>query len=243
MPYRRLPNTDAARLKALKTALSKAKELPPFKLAFSQKNYQKVQSFLPSFEHAIIQHKQTYNIQIKRNKDYLLQAKKARLYISHFIQVTKMAISRGDVPSSVLTYFGLEENDKKIPSLATEKEIIELGERIIEGENLRIREGGTPIANPTGAMVKVRYENFLEAYRHQKTLQTNTAREQKKLADLRPQADQIILEIWNEVEDTFKDLSDDLRREKAKEYGLVYVFRKSEIGKMNFYGYSQPNAI
>jgi hypothetical protein len=60
---------------------------------------------------------------------------------------------------------------------------------------------------------------------------------------LRPVADEIILVIWNEVEETFKELSDDLRREKAKEYGLVYVFRKSEIGKMNFYDYNQPSAI
>lgn len=169
--------------------------------------------------------------------------KKARLYISHFIQVTKMAIMRGDVPANVLNYFGLEESDKKNYTLATEKEIIDLGEKIIQGETQRIKDGGTPIANPTGAMVKVRYENFMEGCRHQKTLQANTAREQKKLADLRPLADEIILNIWNEVEETFKELSDDLRREKAKEYGLVYVFRKSEIGKINFYDYQQPNAI
>lgn len=243
MPYRRLPNTDAARMKALKSALSRAKELPPFKLAFSQKYYQKIQLFLPSFEHAIIQHRQTYNMQVKRNKEFLKQMKRARLYISHFIQVTNMAILRGDLPVSVMNYFGLKENDKKIPSLATEKEIIEIGDKIIQGENVRIKEGGTPIANPTGAMVKVRYENFMEAYRHQKTLQANTLREQKKLSELRPVADEIILNIWNEVEETFKDISDDLRREKAKEYGLVYVFRKNEIGKMNFYDYTQPNAI
>jgi len=92
-------------------------------------------------------------------------------------------------------------------------------------------------------MVKVRYENFMDAYRHQKTLQSNTAREQKRLAELRPVADEIILLIWNEVEETFRELSDDLRREKAKEYGLVYVFRKSEIGKINFYSYQQPNVF
>ncbi len=243
MPYRRLPNTDTARIKALKIALSKAKELPPVKLAFSQKTYQRIQVFLPTFEHAIMQHRMAYNIQIKRNREYLEQMKKARMYISHFIQVTKMAIMRGDIPSSVLNYFKLEKNEKNLLSLSTENEIIELGARIIQGEKNRIREGGTLIANPTGAMVNVRYENFLEAARQQKTLQANTAREQNKLAELRPVADEIILSIWNEVEETFKDLSDDLRREKAKEYGLVYVFRKSEIGKINFYQHSQPNAV
>jgi len=37
MPYRRLPNTDAARVRALKTALDKGKEVPPHKLAYSAK--------------------------------------------------------------------------------------------------------------------------------------------------------------------------------------------------------------
>jgi len=31
------------------------------------------------------------------------------------------------------------------------------------------------------------------------------------------------------VEETFKDLPDDERRERAKEYGLVYIYRKNEI--------------
>ena len=60
MPYRRLPNTDVARLKALKQAYQKGKELPPFKLAFSQSTFNKVQSFLPNFEAVIRLYKNTY---------------------------------------------------------------------------------------------------------------------------------------------------------------------------------------
>ena len=37
MPYRRLPNTDAARLKALKIALEKGEEVPPHKWPTHQK--------------------------------------------------------------------------------------------------------------------------------------------------------------------------------------------------------------
>jgi len=60
MPYRRLPNTDAARIKAMKMAYSKAKELPPFKLAFSQSLFQRLQSFMPVFEKNVFESKQTY---------------------------------------------------------------------------------------------------------------------------------------------------------------------------------------
>ena len=50
-----------------------------------------------------------------------------------------------------------------------------------------------------------------------------------ELDALRNKADEIILSIWNEVEASFKDLQDDLKREKSTDYGLVYVYRKNEL--------------
>jgi len=243
MPYRRLPNTDSSRLKSLKSAYNKGKELPPFKLAFSQSTYQKVQSFLNQFEQSMTLQKHAYSTQIQKNKEYINTLKKAKLYISHFIQVMNLAISRDELPESTRNYYKLDLHDKKVPLLNTESEIIQWGQNIIDGETNRIREGKTPITNPTIALVRVKYEQFMEAYNHQKTLQKNTAREQRKLSELRDIADEIIVNIWNEVEETFKDLPEDLRREKAKEYGLVYVYRKNEIGKINFFNLNKSVMI
>jgi len=235
MPYRRLPNTDKARLKALNTALSKGRELPPFKLAFSQKSNQQLQSFLNKYEHAMSLYRQCYVMQTKKNADYSAIMKKARLYISHFIQVINMAILRGEIPADIRRHFGLLQEGSRIPSLNTEADIIKWGEQLIKGEAQRIAEGGSPVSNPTIALVRVRYETFLEAHHHQKTLQRNTARALENLSELRTEADRIILQVWNEVEESFRDLPDDLRREKAKEYGLIYVYRKNEIGNLNFF--------
>ncbi len=243
MPYRRLPNTDSSRLKALRNAYSKGKELPPFKLAFTQSTFQKVQSFLPLFEHSMTLQKHAYSTQIQKNKDYLNALKRAKLYISHFIQVMNLAVSREELPVITRTFYGLKENDKKVPILNTEIEVIDWGNKIIEGEAARVREGKSPITNPTIALVRVKYEQFLEAYNHQKTLQKNTAREQKKLSELRENADEIILNVWNEVEETYKDLPEEIKREKAKEYGLVYVYRKNEIEKINFFDFSKSVTI
>lgn len=237
MPYRRLPNTDSSRLKALKNAYSKGKELPPFKLSFTQSTFQKVQSFLPQFEHSLTLQKHAYSTQIEKNKDYVLAIKKAKLYISHFIQVMNLTIARDELPAITRTYYNLKENEKKVPLLNTEAEIIEWGKKIIDGETNRLREGKTPITNPTIALVRVKYEQFIEAYNHQKTLQKNTHREQKKLSDLRQMADDIILNVWNEVEDSFKNEPENIKRDKAKDYGLVYVYRKNEIGKLNFFNF------
>ncbi|NBC82532.1 MAG: hypothetical protein GVY19_04030 [Bacteroidetes bacterium] len=233
MPYRRLPNTDNARLKALKKAYNKGKEIPPFKLAYSQSSLQKIQSFLTGYEKAISEYKQAYNKQIDNNKEHMNAQKKARLYISHFIQVMNMAIMRGEMNTYTRTYYRLAENDKKIPTLSSEKEMIEWGEKIIKGEQERLAQGLAPITNPTIAVVKVRYENFLDSHKFQKILQQNQQRAQHKLVEMRTVADGIIQNVWNEVEAYFSDLHEEEKRTKAEDYGLIYVFRKSELKEPN----------
>lgn len=229
MPYRRLPNTDVARLRALKIAYVKGKELPPFKLAYSQAAFTKVQAFLPLFEHALLVHKSAFNNQVSKSKDYVNALKKAKLYISHFIQVINMAIARGDMPTNVRNYYGLEDYENKVPALNTESEVLKWGEGIIKGEADRTRKGMAPVTNPTIALVKVRFEDFKDSYNFQKTLQKNNNRTLQELAKLRDEADTLIAKVWDEVENNYKELPDELRREKAKEYGLIYVFRKNEI--------------
>ena len=229
MPYRRLPNTDAARLRALKIAFERGKEIPPFKLSFSQSTLHKIQTFLPSFEKAIYEYKQAYARQIEKSKKYIPVLKKAKIYISHFIQVVNMAIHRGDLPVSERKFFGLKEDIKKLPSLNSEADVIKWGEKLILGETIRTREGRSLITNPTIAVVKVRYENFLDSYKYQKMLQKTHLRAQEKLDNLRIKANEIIVKIWNEVEDFYKNEPEDVRRQKAKNYGLIYVFRKNEL--------------
>ncbi len=232
MPYRRLPNTDLARLRALRIAYEKGKELPPFKLAFSQATFQKVLTNIHAFEKIVQESRQAYNKQVEKSKDYAKLLKKTKLYISHFIQVVNMAIARGDLSPADRDYFGFSRDQKKVPSFGSEGEVVKWGEKIIEGETLRIKNGLTPVTNPTMAVVKVRYETFMEAYRFQKILQKNLQRSQEKLVEHRTVIDSVITAIWNEVEETFRDLPDEERRNNAKLYGIVYFYRKSELNKL-----------
>jgi hypothetical protein len=235
MPYRRLPNTDSARLKSLKSAYEKGKDLPPFKLAFSPTSLRKMQAVIPGFENAIYEHRNSLNIQSEKNKEYQKRLKKVRLYISHFIQVVNMAISRGDLVPETRIYFGLDDEEKKVPSLNSEEEIIEWGQQLIDGEHKRRDKGLSPITNPTIAVLKVHFDKFMEYHNYQKSLKNRSQRAQDQLNAQRAQVDNVIQQIWNEVEDTFNDLPEDLRREKSSEYGLVYVFRKSEMNNTTLF--------
>ena len=233
MPYRRLPNTDNARLKALTKAFEKGKETPPFKLAFGQATLRRIQSFYPNFEKALLEYKKMYQNQVTKNKDYLQKMRKAKIYISHFIQVLNMAIARGEIGSAERELFGLEKYNNKVPALHTEESIIGWGKKLIAGEDQRKLKGATLIINPSIALVKVRYDHFLESYNFQKTLQKDRERAHNNIAALREQADDIILNIWNEVEKTYEELPEDIKREKSTEYGITYVYRKNELRRIS----------
>lgn len=231
MPYRRLPNTDAARIKAMKTALEKSKELPPHKLAYSSKTIVRLQKFMPLFEHNLQLYRQTMSAQNKKSRDYYEIAKKARIYLTHFIRVMNMAILRGEIPAETRAFFGLATDDPTVPSLNTDTELLTWGRRIIEGEEFRIRKGGSPITNPTIAVVKVRFEKFIEAWTFHNTLAKRTTDYSQKTIEMRKEADEIILQLWNEVESSLAELPDESRLESCEEYGLVYFYRKNELDK------------
>jgi len=240
MPYRRLPNTDQARLRALQTAVSMGQKIATDELAFSDKSLNHLRSFYTSFETTIIHHKLARTQQEKSSSSYLETVRKARLYLSHFIQVLNFAIQRGDMKANVREFYGF--SDKKSPSLILDSEVLEWGKKIIEGEHKRISNGGNPLYNPSIAVVKVKFDQFVDMYHFQKTLQNNTARWTTKVAELRTEADEIILNIWNEVEERFCDMTDDLKRDKAAEYGLIYVYRPMERIKADKTSFVQSNA-
>ena len=87
MPYRRLPNTDQARVRALKAAVEKGEMYNVRDLAITLKTLFEARNFLHRFEAAQIYYTQCYNNQSRASRKHQMNVKTARLYISHFIQV------------------------------------------------------------------------------------------------------------------------------------------------------------
>ncbi|MBN2595737.1 hypothetical protein [Labilibaculum sp.] len=232
MPYRRLPNTDSARVRALKSALDISYRINRFELAFSFLLLQKIETFLPHYELAIRNQRQALSQQSIRSKEYNEKLRKARLYVSHFIQVLNFTIIRGEMKPEIREFYGLKTSSKAAPCLLQDAKVIEWGEKLIKGEQERMRMGGNPIYSPSIALVRVNCENFNQAFNNQKTLQSNTQRFSEKVAAYRDEADSLILSLWNEIEAKFADLPDEKKREKSSEYGVVYVWRKGEKEKL-----------
>lgn len=205
------------------------KELHPNELAYTQETYSRLGLFINSFTEATQQYKTAYQQQSESSQEYQDMVRKTRLYVSHFIQVVNMAILRGELNPEVRTFYGIDEAETRLPSLASDQDIVEWGRKIIDGEFNRTAQGSGPITNPSIAMVRVQYEQFFDGYTRQKVFQQNTNRTLQQLNDLRDTADSIILSVWNEVEATFSNLPPNLARDRCREYGVHYVYRKNEL--------------
>lgn len=233
MPYRRLPNTDQARIRALKAIVDKNDGFKVNELPVSFKTLADARNFLAKFDTAQRYYKQCLDNQVKSNKKYQSQLKMARLYISHFIQVLNLAVIRSEIKEDYKKFYGLEPTCYTVPDLTNEPSICEWGEKIIKGEKERLRKGGIPIYNPTIAKVNVHYDIFKESYELQKGLQSITNRSLEDLSSMRAQADEIILDIWNQVEKFFETLPADEKMKKCQEYGIIYYYRTSEKKKLS----------
>lgn len=200
MPYRRLPNTDTARIKALKVAIEKADKTDFQELQISTKVLNAAKGALKHFEGLCARYRQLYEIQVKANKSFLGKVKNARMYISHFVQVLYMSILREEIKEKQLEFYGLENANQIVPDLSTNEQLMEWGQKIINGENKRVSQGGVPIYNPSIAKVSVMYSLFKEGYQTQKLHQKATQRVMDEVAEYREIVDKIIFDIWEEVE-------------------------------------------
>ena len=164
MPYRRLPNTDQARVRALKTAVEKGELYNVRDLAITLKTLFEARNFLQRFEAAQIYYTQCYENQSRASRKHQANVKTARLYISHFIQVLNLAVLRDEIKIAHKALYGLPDTNT-VPDLLSETALVEWGKKIIDGEQRRISQGGIPIYNPTIARVKVHYDiwNQVEA--------------------------------------------------------------------------------
>jgi len=228
MPYRRLPNTDQARLRALRTAISIEEQQGYSNHIISFKTVLDAKNFLAQFEQQQRIYLQTLENQVKANKQYQQMISNARMYISHFLQVFNLSVIRGEIKKEHKRLYHLDPDNHTVPDLSTEMAVLEWGRRIIEGENERIKNGGMPVYNPTIAKVKVHYDVFKEYKSSQKMYKQTTNRNWEELVALRKQGDGIIIQLWNEIEYHFRDLKPYARLMKCREYGVIYYYRKGE---------------
>ena len=230
MPYRRLPNTDKSRLKALSTLLENNELYTVRDRFIDWKDINKAKTAYDKLLTLINQYEIDKKAQSRGKGRIDKLQRNAVLYMSHFMQVLRMSIERGEIKKKALEFYSLSD-DMAALNFQTISILLEWGPKIIAGGKARLKKGGRPIYNPTIGMVCTHFEIYKEAYEKHQVLQRRTREMERQLKEVRPSIDELILKIWNDIEKHFMGEKVIDRVEECEKYGIKYYYRKKEKTK------------
>ena len=230
MPYRRLPNTDKSRLKALSTLLENNELYTVRDRFIDWKDINKAKTAYDKLLTLVNQYEIDKKAQSRGKGRIDKLQRNAVLYMSHFMQVLRMSIERGEIKKKALEFYSLSD-DMAALNFQTISILLEWGPKIIAGEKARLKKGDRPIYNPTIGMVSTHFEIYKEAYEKHQVLQRRTREMERQLKEVRPSIDELILKIWNDIEKHFMGEKVIDRVEECEKYGIKYYYRRKEKTK------------
>lgn len=223
MPTRRLPNTHATRDSALTTCKEKMDATDPGDLPFAAAKGTQLTAYQPTY-HGLIN---AMNIALanQTNQTAVVKPLKriAGFWVSHGFQALINACIREQFPNSVKNFYGIALESNKGPKLVSDSDITQAAITYNDGETARTTAGGDPITFPALADINSQVDAFKAAIQTQSTLKMAYDSAQETLAAADPDADLLILQLWNSIEATYDTGDKPSMRRKAREWGVVYV--------------------
>ncbi len=243
MPFRSLPGSDAARSQALAAALKKSSEIAPENLPISAATAAALTSFVPRWEKEIAERADALGVQTTSTSALDAARTTLREHVSHFIQVYQLGVARGLFSPSGRASYELSVNEETVPALASEADLLTWASRIVKGDPRRSALHSEPaMAMPSAAEVDAALQHYEAKLAVQTTAKDALADEQSDVNDLRPAADRLIKDIWDEVEFALRQLDPPSLRRRAREWGVFYALRPGEPEEPTIEPPTQPPA-
>ncbi|MCF8464575.1 MAG: carboxypeptidase-like regulatory domain-containing protein [Flavobacteriales bacterium] len=228
MPYRRLPQTNASRDRALSTCKEKmdatAVANRPFSPALAVELTDGQVDFLKRID-LVNAAKSNQTIQ---SAVVAPLHKVARFWVNHGYQALINACIRGQFPNGTKSKFGLTLDAMGGPNMDSDSKLSQAATTYIHAETTRRLDGDTPISFPDLADIELHFEAFRVANQDLSTLKLLYDDAQEALAAADSGADLLILRLWNAIEATYDTGNKPSMRRKCREWGLVYVPSKGE---------------
>ncbi len=222
MAYRRLPNTDKARIRVLKILLERLENSAHSDMISS---YQliAIKELHHEFSSRTIKRQQITELRKMENQRKKEIVQQLKLSISHFFQVLNFAIIRGEIDKVRRNLYQQEENTGVIPGLNSESQIQRWGKIVVRGEEKRIAFGEPEISHPHYKNVELLLAQLKHSKQKLEALELELNQLQESIKIHRTKLDELIKKTWDDIEFYFKDKSKEDKRELAANYGVVYV--------------------
>lgn len=223
MSTRRLPNSNPTRYNALRTVTERITASLPANVPLTPATLARLNLLFPDYKakylavEAGLTGQGSFTNQIKT-------AKQQGIYFtSDFIDAMQNAVRRGTFDASVRALYGLPITKPQRPEILTEKDVLDWGDQIHEGETARLAAGGAPITFPSLAEVDAAVNNFRTLNLQQAAAKDTYDNAQEALVALNTEADKVILKVWNEIETAFDEGNKASMRRRAREWGVTYI--------------------
>ncbi len=223
MPYRRLPQSILARLSAMRSCKELNDITPPADSPLTSGTATNLGTGYPIYLNALNASSSAKTNQTQQSALVVPLRDSARLWVGHGFQALINACQRGSFPNSVKNLYGLALDAKAMPDMGTEQAILDAALAYETGETARTLAGGAAITFPslmdiTGAVTAFRNANL-----QQSVLKNTYDTAQEAVNALNPDADKLILRMWNEIETAFDTGDKPSMRRRAREFGVVYI--------------------
>lgn len=226
MPYRRLPKTDSARLKALKAVTESDVAYTIEGRFLKTEDVNKARNLCRELQNASEQYSICMRTQVRYSKRITSLQHNAMMYLSHFLQVLFLAMEREEIDDNCLAAYGLQE--KTVPYLKTAGAIMKWAPLIIQGEKNRLKKKGKPILSPSIGAVATHFDVFRAMYDSQRQYQIRTKSALEQITNLRGEIDEVILKLWNQIEQQYAGEPPERKFAKCRQFGVVYYYRRHE---------------
>ena len=224
MPTRRLPQTSPSRFIAIEAGKERKDMLPaPPIIPYSGGTITRMDAFYVPYKTKMDAVDAALIVQGASTALVKSTRRQAELLILHFYAALQNAVARDLFVGSIRPGYGLDINDATLPTIKSEADINFWGSKINTGETARVAGGGAPVTFPSLAQVNTAATNFKNANLQQSNAKDLYDIAQEELELLDPEADKLILKMWNETEAAFDEGNKPSMRRKCREWGVVYV--------------------
>jgi hypothetical protein len=148
---------------------------------------------------------------------------------SHFFQVLDLAIDRGFWPAATREYHHRDKEVPTLPELKTYDDALEWSGYILAGETKRQSDEGaafTPMSLPTTGEIQsalTTLQTAMGAHTGHKSALQNAQLAVDALLPENAGIDKLLLDLYNDVENYYRDYPDATRRDAAREWGILYT--------------------
>ncbi|WP_372650816.1 hypothetical protein [Draconibacterium sp.] len=235
MPFRQFPASVNGRISVLEKTSEKANSTSGEQWAISTETQTTLTNLYPAFRQEIGERQEQFAKQAEATENENAQQQVLRRIVSHFIRVFNMGVERGQFGAPDRLYYGLDASQSDLPRLVTEQEIVTWARNLIDGEQKRTqqRDPDAPVAvvamsNPSATEVETELNKYVELSNAQSAEKQAFDAENKDVLDMLPEIDELIRDIYDEVEFYYRKETPANRRKLARQWGVVYVSRPGE---------------